>query len=451
MARAAKKAAVDAGPVEGPWELPEGWRWERLGALVEKSSAKHLPDTASELRFVGLEHIPPHKMTITGDGAFRDMRSAGSAFSEGDVLYGRLRPYLNKVWKATFAGACSGELLVLCPFEGLEASYLAYVLHGPDFISFASRSVTGDRPRMDFSAMANFPVPLPHPAVQTAIVNRIDELFAEIDDGDQALASAQRDVKLYRDALLLAGALGTLTADWRLRNASDMSGSERLEKLLAERPKRSKGRPTTVPEASQLPQIPPGWCWANVDLISVLVIDGDHNPPKRADAGVPHLTARNIKGGRLSFENTTFVSAEGYAQTRARYDPAADDLIITCVGTLGETAIVPQGAKFSADRNLAAVRLLPGVMDPRFLQVWLDGPFVQHRIKSASGSTAQPHLYLKDIRSLPVPCPPIEEQWAALDALAELLRLPPDLPSAAASAGLRQSILAAAFRGDLVA
>ncbi len=182
-----------------------------------------------------MDAIAPHSMKVGAGQAFREMRSAASAFQPGDVLYGRLRPYLNKVWCATFAGACSGELIVIRPSIELEARYLAFLLHSDAFVEFASHAVSGDRPRIDFGTMGDYPVPVPPINVQRWIVARIDELFAEIDDGEAALARAQDDLAMWRKALLKAAVTGELTADWRAANPPIETGVELVNRILEER------------------------------------------------------------------------------------------------------------------------------------------------------------------------------------------------------------------------
>jgi type I restriction enzyme S subunit len=184
------------------------------------------------------------------------------------------------------------------------------------------------------------------------------------------------------------------------------------------------------------------------------VTDGDHNPPKRVPAGIPHLTAKNVKNGQLVFAGASFVSDEGFAQTRERYEPREGDVIVTCVGTIGQTAVVPPDLVFSADRNLAAIRPLDHV-DPRYLHFALNTPRVQEWMARASSSTAQPHLYLRDLRSLEIPMPSpddqrrivaqVEERLSAIDALRESVAR-----AKRRSASLRRAILERAFRGELV-
>ena len=183
--------------------------------------------------------------------------------------------------------------------------------------------------------------------------------------------------------------------------------------------------------------------------------DGDHNPPKRVPEGIPHLTAKNIKNGQLQFAGCTFITDESFEKAKRRYEPRADDVIVTCVGTLGETAVVPDGIVFSADRNLAVIRLIPSGLLPQTAFFQLNGPRMQRLIQDASGSTAQPHLYLGDLRRLAVPLLPIEEQQELCRRLVEQLERIAEIEaevaeSESALTQLDQSILAKAFRGELV-
>jgi type I restriction enzyme S subunit len=202
-------------------------------------------------------------------------------------------------------------------------------------------------------------------------------------------------------------------------------------------------------------ELPESWCWTTVNRISVFVTDGDHNPPKRVPRGVPHLTARNVKGWQLRLEDSTFISNEDFEIVRKRYDPEEGDLIVTCVGTIGETAIVPRGFHFSADRNLAAIRLPTGSLLPETLQYILNASPWRDILKDMSGSTAQPHLYLKDLRSLVVPLIPTEEQYEIVRQVERLLNIAATLERRIATGTqkaeqLALAILAKAFRGELV-
>jgi type I restriction enzyme S subunit len=74
----------------------------------------------------------------------REVRSSSMRFSRGDVLYGKMRPYLNKVWLAEFDGLCSAEFLVFAQRDGVNNQFLAARLNADDFVGFAQEQVSGD-------------------------------------------------------------------------------------------------------------------------------------------------------------------------------------------------------------------------------------------------------------------------------------------------------------------
>jgi type I restriction enzyme S subunit len=196
------------------------------------------------------------------------------------------------------------------------------------------------------------------------------------------------------------------------------------------------------------------WPCEPIRAIALLVTDGDHNPPKRVADGVPHITAKGIRNGLIGLEGCTYVSEDGFKQTTSRYAPTSGDVIVTCVGTIGEVAIVPPGLRFSADRNLAAIRVDPSRVLPAYLALALRGHGLQQQMKQASSSTAQPHLYLRGLRELQIPLPDIATQAQVVSAADEFNERALNLANSVSMTRhqgelLRSSLMAAAFSGDL--
>ena len=77
----------------------------------------------------------------------------------------------------------------------------------------------------------------------------------------------------------------------------------------------------------------------------------------RVASGVPHLVVKHVESGRLKLNDCTFVSEEDFERVKKRYNPKPNDLVLTCVGTIGIIALVPANFVFSADRSLALIRL----------------------------------------------------------------------------------------------
>lgn len=116
--------------------------------------------------------------------------SLSNTFEMGDVLFGKLRPYLAKAWVASFPGRCTTELLVMQPVE-VEARFLQYVFLTRDFIDAVDASTFGSKmPRADWDFIGNMPVPLPRIRQQRAIADYLDRGTARLD----ALVAAKERV-----------------------------------------------------------------------------------------------------------------------------------------------------------------------------------------------------------------------------------------------------------------
>ena len=148
------------------------------------------------------------------------------------------------------------------------------------------RGISGDVLRDHLIPLA----PLPE---QRRIVERIDALFAEIAEGEAALAEARKGLDLFRRSLLKAAVTGELTRDWRARNPATETGHELLARIKKGgiRTARAGGRTPRAPasttrDSGLAPSIPNVWALATLAEISSLVTDGDHNPPKRSPTGI---------------------------------------------------------------------------------------------------------------------------------------------------------------------
>src|ERR1017187_9048161 len=106
-------------------ELPNGWAKTTLGEIAEPYQERILPFESPDMRYIGLEHIEPQTMRLLDYRYASNVLSSCLHFFKGDVLYGKMRPYLNKVWVAEFEGLCSAEFLVFSKSYGLNSYFLA--------------------------------------------------------------------------------------------------------------------------------------------------------------------------------------------------------------------------------------------------------------------------------------------------------------------------------------
>ena len=149
-----------------PVENPMGWQRRVLGELCEmdRRTIKPRDPIASELRFVGVENVDSGTGTLNFETRSRvgEQKSAAFRFDERHVLYGKLRPYLNKVATPSFDGRCSTELVPLLPRDGVNRDFLAGLLRREETVEYVMKSVTGSRmPRTDMNALMAMRVPVP--------------------------------------------------------------------------------------------------------------------------------------------------------------------------------------------------------------------------------------------------------------------------------------------------
>jgi type I restriction enzyme S subunit len=110
--------------------------------------------------YVGLEHVASGRFVRIGQGKASDVQSSKYAFQAGDVLYGKLRPYLAKAVLADDTGICTTELLVLRSKDGVDPRFPVSVVHTPNFIEHAVAGTTGvQHPRTSWNHIADFEVP----------------------------------------------------------------------------------------------------------------------------------------------------------------------------------------------------------------------------------------------------------------------------------------------------
>ncbi|MCZ6672542.1 MAG: restriction endonuclease subunit S [Verrucomicrobia bacterium] len=176
-------------------DLPLDWEILPLGEVVNPSRPRIKPSQNPDLQFIGMEHVEAHTMKLLQTVPAGTMKSSAVHFQPGDVLYGRLRPYLNKVYRPKFEGLCSAEFIVFPETDGLDSRYLQYFLNSSTFVSFASHLNTGDRPRVDFDQLAPYPFPLAPLRQQKRIVAEIEKQFSRLDEAVANLKRVKANLK----------------------------------------------------------------------------------------------------------------------------------------------------------------------------------------------------------------------------------------------------------------
>lgn len=193
-ARAALQAQIKAASafpaalLREIFESEEAGKWTtvKLGNVLSLRSQIIHPrsNPIGEATFVGLEHIASHTgRRIGGDEIkMENLTGRKAQFHAGDIVYGYLRPYLNKVWLADFTGLCSVDQYVFSvPPDQADNRYVAWYMRSPRYLGLAPISAQpGQLPRIRTNEVAAVPIPIPPLPIQRAIASRLDESFAEV-------------------------------------------------------------------------------------------------------------------------------------------------------------------------------------------------------------------------------------------------------------------------------
>jgi type I restriction enzyme S subunit len=316
-------------------------------------------------------------------------------------------------------------------------------------------------------AMEQIVFPLAPIAEQRRIVTQVNALFAEIAEGEAALAAARKGVDMFRRALLKAAVTGELTKDWRTSNHKSETGHALLRRIAKDRATKApaRGRRRRNADAqpldiSSLTELPEGWAWATVDEVKTgqqrngISIPGTPSPPGVKAMRLDALTARG-----LNLDAVRYIPLpEGRVQD---YRVNSGDLLISrangspefvgravYVANIDETVVFPD----------TIIRYPLGVDQQigRWVELAWNSPFGRSQIRRLAKTTAGIlKISQEDIAQIALPVPPLAEA-------AEILRRVSDALSAAADtlamldaegadvARLKQSILKAGFEGRLV-
>lgn len=160
-----------------------------------------------------------------------------------------------------------------------------------------------------------------------------------------------------------------------------------------------------------------GWQSYKLRDVVTKLVDGSHNPPPKQDQGRPMLSARNVDQGRINFDEFRFISNESFAAEHARTHVAPGDVLLTIVGTIGRSAVVPEAAElFALQRSVAVLSPKDGLLS-KFLAYQFQSPQIQRYFEQHARGTAQKGVYLKTLGETPILVPPVAEQEKVVDEL----------------------------------
>ena len=187
--------------------------WKTLGEIAGYSPTRVDASELDATSFVGVDNLVAYKGGRI-NAKYLPNTDRLTAYEQGDILLGNIRPYLKKVWKATNSGGCSGDVLavrILGKFKNIVASdYLYYLLSSDEFFSYNTQHAKGAKmPRGSKAEILNYKIPIPCPEnpekslkVQAEIVRILDAFTSLTAELTAELNTRKQQYNYYRDELL---------------------------------------------------------------------------------------------------------------------------------------------------------------------------------------------------------------------------------------------------------
>jgi type I restriction enzyme S subunit len=454
------------------YDLPTSWAWAYLGEVAQYGSSEKISPgdvTTEDTWVLDLEDIEKDTSRLLArvESKDRKFNSAKTVFKKGDVLFGKLRPYLNKVIIADRDGICTTEIVPIRPHPGMQSGYLQIVLRSPIVMSQVQVMMYGMKmPRLGTSDAKALRIPIPPLSEQKLIIREFDRLAdlctkleqaknnsnykrerlfssciqrisrenysqannaAIIFDIDQIFQHAKTiaDVQLMRATFIDLAIQGRLAT----QNSGDVSSVVLLAKAhneIAQYQSRLgvKGTPPIAVDPEDVPfAVPPGWTWTTLASVCRIVTDGDHMPPPKTNNGVAFLTIGNISGGVIDFSDCRYVSQEYFDSILEFRRPVYGDILYTVVGaTYGRPVLVKTDIDFCVQRHIAILKPSQN-MKVEYLHLALRSSLIFDQATRSLTGIAQPTVPLRPLRNFILPIPPLAEQQRIVDRFSDMMKL----------------------------
>lgn len=472
--------------------LPRGWARTTLAAAcspVDSVSPAALFD--GTFRYVDISSIDNERQLIVQakEVPVEDAPSrAKQLLKHGDVVFSTVRVYLRNIGyvdQSLDGQIGSTGFCVLRGAKGVLGRYLYRYVTSDRFIRELLPHQRGNSPPAVLEAdIKAQPFNLPPTAEQERIVAKLDELFSQIEKGEENLRRVQTLVKRYRQAVLKAAVTGELTRDWREKNAGKgETGAELLQRILVARRdawekaelakmkaksrkprddgwKRKYEEPEPA-DVSDLPDLPLGWAWASLNQLSWSSSYGTSTKCSYEGEGPPVLRIPNVRSGGVVLDDLKY--AIGRLAVAAHEYLAPGDLLV--VRTNGSRALIGLGAvvdRTLQDPTYFASYLIRfrlntvGAVADWVNTFWQSDVIRQLVLKNAATSAGQYNISQTVMSAFPVALPPVAELDEVLLRVQSMLTRVDAVERAVTEAAgiasaLRQSTLRAAFSGELVA
>jgi len=366
---------TELGPIPVEWEVVSLGRVCKLGR--ENVDPQELP----EIPYVGLEHIDSGEPKLRRWGSSSEVRSSKHHFVSGDVLYGKLRPYLDKAVLAEFEGVCSTDILVLkANADCALPEFLVYLLHTQRFRSYAISTTSGTNlPRTRWTSLKDFKLALPPLPEQRRIARVLSTIQRAIAAQDKLIAAARELKRSLMQHLFTYGPVPLDQAD-------------------------------QVPlKETEIGPVPEHWEVVRLGEVAEKPQYGYTASASEHPIGPKFLRITDIQDGRVSWSSVPFCEID--ERSLAKYKLGPGDLLFARIGaTTGKTYLVTECPTAVFASYLIRVCVKTKRLLPEYLHYFTHMESYWRQINAAKGGRLKKGINIPVLRSLLLPLPPLPEQ-----------------------------------------
>jgi type I restriction enzyme S subunit len=379
--------------VEWLGEIPMHWEVKRLKFAAPARMSK-LDAKPEDKVYIGLEHVESWTGRLLLDNQPEAVDSVVGAFDAGDVLFGKLRPYLAKAARPEFGGVCTSEILALRPDSAFSQSYVMYCLLNPPYIRWLDLLTYGTKmPRVSPEQVGNSIIPVPPPDEQHAIALFLDRETARI---DALVAKKERLIDLLQEkrAALITRAV-----------------TKGLPAAAAAQAGLDPNVPMKASGVAWLGEIPAHWemrplkrCVAFLEGPGIMAADF-------TDDGIPLLRIAGIGTRTATLDGCNYLSPDLVRLRWGHFRVRSGDLLISGSASTGFCSEVDQETEGAVPyTGIIFIRPRGGTTEKRYLQwFFLSRSFLAQTELAQSGTAIQ-HFGPSHLSRMSMVVPPTSEQ-----------------------------------------
>lgn len=419
-----EKSLSEVADEEKEFELPNGWEWVRLGKVITLISGRDLSSSICNSNNLGIPYIMgASNMTEKGLVIERWVENPTVIGLKDDVMIS-VKGTVGKVEIISLEKVhLSRQVMsIRCLNRLINNKYIFIYLKS--YMEKIKERSSGVIPGISRDDILKTPLAIPPLEEQQRIVDKVDKLFAIIDELNENKEAMLKNISHTRNKVLQLAIQGKLVE----QSEDDESVEILLDGILTEKEKlinekkikKEKSLPEIMDEEKMF-DIPDNWKWVRLCEI-YRFIDYRGKTPNKIEEGIPLITAKNVKMGYLDYTIEEFISVEEFEERKSRGISKKGDILFTTEAPMGNVAIADI-EKFSAGQRLITLQQYndENILENKLFMYFIMSKFFQNQLMENKTGTTVYGIKAEKLKKLLLPLPPLNEQKRIVAKVDEIM------------------------------